>query len=285
MPKTTAFSRKAAALSRFRRARSARSGARVGGSHLLSRLREWAPFTAPAVIPPLTDAAGRRTAAPSRRRNVRTAGFLGIELKFLDSGGSAVAIPAPADASGGEMQPEYGCTGCLSAPAQGDGEQQRDGRKMMMKSLFVSGVVAGNTLAAQAGVAEPPDMMVALVLDTQANGATLISEQVYTNPNDTAVINSKLWRNLQFSSRYRVMDTKLLRGKHHESQDAVGTSSQDMGSLPFTFAWNGNIPVTFTGAGADVANVTDNAFHIVAFATNATYTPALTWNARMRFVG
>ena len=46
-----------------------------------------------------------RIGAALRRRNVRTAGFLGIERKFYDTALTATALTASTDASGGEVDP------------------------------------------------------------------------------------------------------------------------------------------------------------------------------------
>jgi len=76
--------------------------------------------------------------------NRRTAGFLGIEKKFYDTGLIAGDLLAPTDAAGGEFDPSS--TSMISTPAQGDSEQNRDGKRIMIKSVQVTGVV---TCAAQ----------------------------------------------------------------------------------------------------------------------------------------
>lgn len=225
-------------------------------------------------------------AARYRRRNIRTAGYLGIERKFLDVYASDVAIPAPTDATGAEMQPEGGCTGCLSAPAQGDGEQQRDGRKITLKSCFVNFTVRGSVASDQADVKAAPQVFVALVQDTQANGATVVSEQVFSNPNDTAYVNTYPLRNLQYSARYRVLDHKTVNmAPCYAINDAAATGSLVCSEQTGTLNWKGNMPVTFTGTTADVANVTDNAFHIIAYSTTTNFNPVISYCSRVRFVG
>lgn len=225
-------------------------------------------------------------ASRMRRRNIRTATALGIEKKFLDVYASNLAVPAPTDCSGGEMQPEGGCTDCISAPAQGDGEQQRDGRKINITNCFVTGLVATTVEADQPDAVAPPVIFIALVLDTQANGATVVSEQVFTNPNDVAFVNAYPLRNLQYSARYRVLDHKTVHLEPvYSCNDAAATGSFNATPRPFQLSWSGNLPVTFTSTTANVANVTDNALHIIAFGTNTNYTPLLSYNSRIRFVG
>lgn len=184
------------------------------------------------------------------------------------------------------MQPEGGCTGCISAPAQGDGEQNRDGRKITMKSCFVSFNVYPSVQSDSADSMSAPQVYVALVQDKQANGATVVSEQVFTNPNDTADVNTYPLRNLQYSSRYRVLDHKLVNlSPVSAGTDGANTISQIATSRSGVLSWNGEMPVTFTSTTANVSNVTDNALHIIAFSTSSNYAPAISYNSRVRFVG
>lgn len=234
---------------------------------------------------PLASAAG-----PSRRasQNLRTGGYLGIELKFLDVYGSQISIPAPTDCSGGEMQPEGGCTDCLSVPAQGDGEQQRDGRRILMKSIFVSGAVKWSTSSDQDDAFEAGPVFVALVLDTQTNGSTIVSEQVYTNPNDTANVNTYPLRNLQYSSRFRVLDHVTIQPRCSVAfNDAAATGTMAWPIEHFTLSNKkvSDIPMTFSSTTADVANAIDNSLHLIAFCTATSPAAALSYNSRMRFVG
>lgn len=219
-----------------------------------------------------------------RRRSAAVASMLGIEKKYLDTYASVLTVPLPTDASGGEMQPEGGCTNCLSAPAQGDGEQQRDGRKIELKSCFLTGTLQQTVLQDQGDVTEAAICFLALVLDTQANGATVVSEQVFTNPNDTSRVNNHPLRNLQYSSRYRVLASKTINtAPVTAGTDGANTLSVKGCPRAFKLGWNGNIPVTFTGSTADVASVADNALHLIAYTTIGVVT--LNYNCRVRFVG
>lgn len=225
-------------------------------------------------------------AARPRMRSSRARVLGGEELKYLDAWASDVALVAPTDCAGGEVQPEGGCTGCLSAPAQGDGEQQRDGRKIVMKSLFANVTVRGSTRSDTADAISAPAVFVALVLDTQANGATVVSEQVFENPNDTAYVNTYPLRNLKYSSRYRVIAHKTLNlGPIATQTDGANTASQACQERTCSLSWKGSIPVTFVDTTANVTSLTDNAFHIIAFSTTTNFNPVISYNSRLRFVG
>lgn len=119
----------------------------------------------------------------SRRRNLRTAGYVGIEKKFYDTGYNA-AIVAPTDATGGEADPATVLT--VSAPAQGDGEQNRDGKKIVAKYLEIKGTVRAAATINQTVGPQRTQVFVAVVLDTQTNAAQLNSEDVFKNQNASA---------------------------------------------------------------------------------------------------
>lgn len=226
--------------------------------------------------------------AQGRRRSLlRTAGLFGIESKYLDVYGSLVAMGSPVDCSGGEIQPEGGCTGCLSAPAQGDSGQSRDGRKIKVTKCFVTGEIYAAALQDQADALPAPTVFVALVMDTQANGATVVSEQVFTNPNDTALTNCMPLRNMGYTSRYKVLAHKTITlAPVTIGTDGANTLSQIAQQKGFTLSWIGDMPVTFgTGTNADIANVTDNALHLIAFNNMTQWSCVLSFNSRIRFVG
>lgn len=257
----------------------------MGGPAMAARQRKARSAAAAAARSAMVPS-GRYVRKYPRMGLMRTGGFLGVEKKFLDVYASAVAIPAPTDCSGGEMQPEGGCTGCLSAPAQGDGASNRDGRAIQMKSIFITGNIQFSATAASATASGAVHTFLALVLDTQTNGSTVVSEQVFTNPNDTAQVNCWPLRNIEYSSRYKVLAHVTLSHELNHVQDAAGTASQVPYGKPWTLAWRGELPIRFTsGTTADVANVENNAVHLIAFATGTGNTPAVNYNSRMRFVG
>lgn len=221
-------------------------------------------------------------------RNARIGGFLGLELKFLDCAWNSVAIQASTDGSSGEIQPSTGCTQCISCPAQGDGESQRDGRKFVIKSVYVNGIITTNPLQDQADVEERLGYYFALVLDTQANGATVVSENVYLNPStQAAAILPQPLRNLQNSSRFRILDSKYVpAGGAYAGTDGASTLSINTQVSPrVTLSWKGSINVDTTGTTANVSAVADNAIHVLAYAGSSAQSPAFVGKSRMRFMG
>jgi len=145
----------------------------------------------------------RRIRGSLRKRNVRTAGFLGIERKFYDTALTATALTAPTDASGGEVDPS--ATSMISTPAVGDGEQNRDGKRINILSVQVNGTVNLPAIANATTGFTPSRVFVALVLDTQSNAAQMNSEDCFKNTGATAALAANPMRNLLFGKRFRVL--------------------------------------------------------------------------------
>lgn len=239
----------------------------------------------------ITKAAITRARAPTRRRyapsvrNARTGGFLGIELKFVDYGVSARALTAPADAAGGEVNPTATSV-ALNSIAQGDAENQRDGKQAMVKSCYVNGMIIVPALADQADAYARQHFFVALVLDTQCNGVELNSEDVFANPSGTAICASSPLRDLQYSKRFRVLDSvQLTGGAAYAQTDGASTASIAGASIPFKLSYTGDIPINFNATTATIAAITDNCLQVIAYATSTVAGPTISYNSRVRFVG
>lgn len=221
--------------------------------------------------------------------NRRTAGFLGLEKKFFDTAVALVAVPAPTDATGGEFDPTAlpAATLCLSAPAQGDGEQNRDGKRIVIKSVQVKGVCRVPPAELQAAPPTSTKVFVALVLDTQTNGAQLNSEDVFKNLSAEAAQNTDLTRNLLFGSRFKILKSGVF-DVTPASMSHFAVDSFSYSGIACEFDWFVplELPVNFNaGTTAVIANVVDNSLHMIAFSTNATLGPTIGYNARIRFMG
>jgi len=231
-------------------------------------------------------ARGSRYGRNPALRNLRTGGLLGIETKFLDVGVAETAILAPTDAAGGSIAPTTGCTGCLTAPAQGDSASERDGQKIVVKSCLMQGTISVAVQADQTATDLSPTVYVALVQDTQTNAAAFNSSSVYTNPRGDASLAAQPFRNMANTARFKILKSKVI----HLRMPPIswdGTNIEQAGfEQPITLSWRGMMPVQFgTGTSADIANVTNNSIQVVAFCTNTTLAPKLSYNARIRFIG
>jgi len=256
-----------------------------GGSRKIPRVA--APLLTDAEMNAAYDAAMAAAAAANRASaNVRQGGFIDKEVKFLDTAKTVTAIPATVTSA--EMPPTSGCTGCISAPAQGDGPSNRDGKKCLITNVLVNGQVTRAGGADQADVPIGISYHVALVLDRQSNGATLNSEDVYQAAGSGQT--TLALRNLQYSKRFQVLAVH----KGYLASPMVGTDGSFTNSSGgqeenFVLQKGLNLPVTFTtGTTADIANVIDNSLHVIAFADTSSTAPnqlSLAYDARIRFVG
>lgn len=234
-----------------------------------------------------TAAAASSRAGRLRRRNNATMGFLGIERKFYDTALALTAIPAPTDSSGGEMDPS--ATSMISTPAQGDTEQNRDGKKINIIQVAIDGVIQVSPAELQAGPQRGTKVYVALVLDTQSNGAQMNSEDCFKNTNAAAATSIVPQRNLLFGTRFRILREMVIDvtpvALSHFAVDSFSYSGQ---IKPFHIfrKFPGGLPVNFNaGTTASIANVIDNSLHVIAYTNDTTVIPQLAYNARIRFVG
>ncbi len=225
----------------------------------------------------------RSAPSRSRKRNPRTAGFLGIEKKFYETSLVGASLTNPTDWSGCEHNPS--ATICLNSVAQNDTEQGRDGRKMMMKNISVTGVLYQAAQVNQTALDTNPVVQIALVLDQQTNGALLSSENVYVNQGGDAILAASPFRNLQYITRF-----KVLRALQVELPQPMvvwdGTNVEQGGTASsFRFDVQLEIPVTFSGTTSTIANIIDNSLSIIAGTTSTGTAVTLSYNARLRFVG
>lgn len=218
---------------------------------------------------------------------MRTGGFLGQELKFYDTSLSNATISAPTDASGGELDPS--ATVVFNSVDQGDGEQQRDGRRITMKSLYINGTITVGAQSGQSAADEPAHIYLAVVLDTQTNGATIVSEEVFENQSGVAGLASSPMRNLQYVDRFKVLGSKKLTLQSPNMANDTGATGGVIQAgimRPFKFYVNlKDVVVTYKGTTASVANITDNSIHLIGYTSNTTLAPKMNYNARLRFMG
>lgn len=228
----------------------------------------------------------RRTLASARRNR---AAILEVEKKFLDVSASALAIPTVAAMTGGTMAPTAGCTGCLSCPAQGDGPQNRDGLKIICKSIQIEGIVSIPIQINQTALDVMPTIFIALVQDTQTNLLTTASEDVYTNPSGATIMCTAPLRNMSNSERFKVLKTETIQVPQlMATYDGTNIEQAGMDVKFSMFCKLGNMGVRITtgGTAANVNTVTDNSLHLIAFTSIAIgLVPVLAYNARLRFIG
>lgn len=211
---------------------------------------------------------------------------MGIEVKFYDQKLIGSVINAPSDATAGEQDPS--ATVLMNTVVQGDGESQRDGRKITMRSIYVEGAV---TLPVQSGVSvadAPSSVFLALVMDKQTNGATIASEDVFVNPGANAATGAFPFRNLENSKRFRILATrKFTFDQPNMANDTGATGGLVVGGRikKFKMFKKLNMQVNYKGTTETVANITDVSLHMIGYCSSTDLAPNLSYHSRLRFVG
>lgn len=213
--------------------------------------------------------------------NQRTGGFMGIETKFLDCSLAAEAIAAAN--TWAVKSPGAGCVDSISVPEQGDGEQERDGRCYVIKSIHVQGFLIQP--AEEAQPAPPDDIYVRLCLywDTQTNGAVAAPTDIMEL---NAVNDLIAYRNLENTKRFIVLfDRTYKLSAQTMGVHAANTFSAPTRVLKFKInkSFTKGIKVRTSNTTADVANATDNNINIMAVSNSAATT--IEYESRVRFVG
>lgn len=228
-----------------------------------------------------------------QRANLRTAGLLGIEHKYYDTYRSSVLMPFNNTTwAGCEVDPAV--ANCLNGIAQGDAAYNRDGKQISMNKIDITGVV---TLANQTAETDSDTIgviFIALVLDTQTNGAQLNSEDVYENPSGANYLAAAPFRVMENTKRFKVLSRVLLDPT--EFAPAVrnmysGTNSTFYANgiqVPWSMHVNlGAMKVNYKDGGGTVSSIMDNSLHIVAVRAQAADDPgcSIAYQSRVRFFG
>jgi len=223
------------------------------------------------------------TRAPRTARaslNQRTGGLIGLEYKYVDQDLSDASITGTW--TGGEIDPA--AANCIGACVQGSGESQRDGSRIVVKSIQVSGFVYRDQLSDQADARPGQLVQISLVMDKQSNGVQLNAEDVFS----TAGPDVPGRRVVANSSRFKVLKTWLI-SLHDTSAGTDGANTQTLGGMtvPFSCYLKLNQVVNFVaGAGAGtVADMKDVSFHLIAAADGVVASDYISYSTRIRFIG
>lgn len=215
--------------------------------------------------------------------NLRVAGFAGQELKFFDSVRASLAIPAPTDATAGEMDPAT--LNAIFCPVQGTGGSNRDGRRCTMTSVQITGLVNVPAQQGQTSADVNGTIFIALVMDKQTNASQLASEDVFSNPSGNASMAASPLRDLERSTRFNVLKVWTMDLPPQQAQHD-GTNADLQGyQLRFEGFIKLNTKVEFIANGGTVADTQDNSLHMIAFASTTASAPTLLYQARVRFIG
>ncbi len=214
--------------------------------------------------------------------NARTAGYMGLEKKFVDyrvDDDQFTNVWA-----GGEMEDPTALS--VSAVAQGDGESQRDGRVYYIHGIYITGTINRPAAESQANPVGDEIARLCLVWDKQTNGAQLNAEDVMLTIAAGDDVDS--YRNLQSVQRFKVLADKKYRVAVTQGQvneGAVNLFANGATTTPFKLSYTFKTPikVSCSGTTAAIASITDNSLHVIGTSNNGAAT--LSYTSRLRFTG
>jgi len=226
--------------------------------------------------------ANRKAAQTAKRvsLNPRIGGYVGLELKYVDYVYSASVANGVA---GSEADPATAL--CLNVAAQGDGPNQRDGRRCVTKSYEVRGGVYLDALASQSTAPLGRNVRLMLIKDKQTNGAQFNAEDVLVDASGNDVFSLI---NLEYRERFEILEDITVPLDYTVSFNDTGATGGGVVSGNYKpFIWKGtlNMPTTSPSGQttAAIAAVADNSLHVIAIASTTGVT--LSYHSRCRFVG
>jgi len=201
--------------------------------------------------------------------------MLGVEEKFKDRN-QGVSDKSLAD----EWTLLSGTA--LNATAQGDAENERDGRKIRVTKIDLKGYLQRKPGTVDDGPV-PQMASLCLFVDTQTNGTAPTPTDLYHQPN-TARANLQ-FRNLEKSSRYKILwraDIPAQATVGHNKTTATGAYAGDL--IPFEFHKTLKLDTNYTDTTDTTAAIADNSIWL-AGVTNDDLQVTCAYSVRVRFVG
>lgn len=193
------------------------------------------------------------------------------ELKFFDN-----AISFTADST-----IEVPATGQLLTIAQGDTQSNRDGRKIVVKSIYYTGTAVFAPAAEATAAAE---LSMWLVQDTQCNGAAAtVSDDNSGIFTSSAAVPANAVRCLANSDRFKILKKWHL---NFNAQAGVTTAYNNV-RKHMAFYKKCNIPIEYDASATTGAltSIRSNNLFLVAGMTASDDTIVVSGTCRIRFVG
>lgn len=215
-----------------------------------------------------------------RTLNARTAGFLGIERKFVDY----QTVNDAFTTSWATM--EDATAKSISAVAVGNTESTRVGRVYHITSVHLRGAVI--CAAQESDTAPFSDSLCRIVIvhDTQTNAADVTAADIM---DEGQTDNHFAFRNLQNTKRFRILMDKTIVLRYDNMTNEGGANLFAVG--PRVTQWKFNrtfkkpIKVICKGASAVIASITDNSIHVIGITSSVATAAALSYQSRIRFTG
>ncbi len=207
--------------------------------------------------------------------------FMG-EVKNVDFGLSPAALANSGDMSSMEVNPSV--TTPVNGMIQGVSGITRIGRSIRQVSLLLKGSIVVASQINKTALDTRPEVLIAVVIDTQSNGAQANSEDYFVNPLANSILSANPMRNLSFGKRFITLKTlKFTLTMPPVAWD--GTNIEQAGShtdFSMFIPLHGR-KLTYSANLNTFAAIQGGAINIFASCSSTTYVPSITYNSRLRF--
>lgn len=218
----------------------------------------------------------------SKSKNPSVGGFLGRELKFIET--TLEASQVDHFLAGNEHDPATFL--CLNGIGQGNGVSQRIGSKYTIRRIIIRGGAYVTSTTATTQPTNRVEFLIALVQDRFTNGAQLESENVFSGAGDG--FRQQTLPDEENKVRYKILWMKqFMLLPQPSSNHGDGTTYDRDGVSAF---WNVNKRVNIrvkcnSNTGNTISAINDNSLHIVAYSNTAGSQHKIDYNCRLMFTG
>lgn len=219
--------------------------------------------------------------------NARVSGYTGIELKFYDQYVDGTNF----DSTAGTpwiVSPQGTSTLCLNTVAQGDGESNRDGRQIKMKSLDFRCLIRYPPQNNVLSLSTVPMVCVWVILDKQCNGtAPSATSIVDTSTGGVGIDCVAYFNDIANGKRFKVLCREVLTPISPGCAFDSAQGDNDATGSQFYFEKHINLnslAVNYTNTTEAIASIADCAIYVMA-ASDVASTPIISYRSRLRFVG
>lgn len=170
---------------------------------------------------------------------------------------------------------------------QGANADQRIGRNIWIKGLNIKGDVKAVSDSLSGVLSSDQYVRVAIVLDTQCNGASPASTDIWesTDIAGTAVPECDQWRNLEKSSRFRILYDKVMQMNQFVCAGASGNTLTGAKTMRFKVNKKMNLKIEFDSSTGFIGDLSSNNISVWAVKNQTANTVDLSGNVRIRFDG
>lgn len=210
------------------------------------------------------------------RQNLRQSGYVGQELRFADTSRENITLPSTLATA----VVDNTTTNCLNAIAQGTGENQRSGLRVVNKSIQIK--VNWDMLGGGDQV-----LRLLVVQDRQTNGAQLTGSDVLADQVPGTANDNLAMVNLENKHRFKILYDKIFQTEiqmRYWNGSAEISGNRVKSINIFIPLGKRGVTTRYLGTTNAVSDIADNSFHLLAI-TNETSTDTVTFNSRVRYFG